>query len=242
MAIKVISEHDQIIWKCKPDMNINWHSKFEDVFSYVKKKEGVYVLKTKTKEDCLIGNGFGYHDISYDLAYVRGKKLENNKIVCEDDINVISMTRLAAHVEFGRKQRCLLTLLASVGSKLHYGQEVLELNFNEDDINNYLNERQIEKFKEEIKVAELKKALKQIAKKRLMEEGVLCDEEHKRPYIPQDVVGLVYMRYDGKCCKCGSSKDLQLDHIIPFSKGGSSEVDNLQLLCKDCNIRKGNNI
>ena len=75
-----------------------------------------------------------------------------------------------------------------------------------------------------------------------MEEGVLCDEEHKRPYIPQDVVGLVYMRYDGKCCKCGSSNDLQLDHIIPFSKGGSSEVDNLQLLCKDCNLKKGNNI
>ena len=75
-----------------------------------------------------------------------------------------------------------------------------------------------------------------------MEEGILFDEEHKRPYIPEEVVGLVYMRYNGCCCKCGSKKNLQLDHIIPFSKGGSSEPDNLQLLCRECNLKKGDRI
>ena len=73
-----------------------------------------------------------------------------------------------------------------------------------------------------------------------MEEGILFDEDHKRPYIPQEVVGFVFMRDGGRCCKCGRTKDLQLDHIIPFSKGGSSEPENLQLLCRECNLKKGN--
>ena len=106
----------------------------------------------------------------------------------------------------------------------------------------YLKEQQIEKYKEEIKTAELKKALKQVARQRLMEEGILFDEEHKRPYIPQEVVGFVYMRDGGRCCECGSKKNLQLDHIIPFAKGGSSEPENLQLLCKECNQKKGDRL
>ncbi|MBR0310461.1 MAG: HNH endonuclease, partial [Paludibacteraceae bacterium] len=118
-------------------------------------------------------------------------------------------------------------------------QDILELNFNRDEINDYINEQQIEKYKEELKADELKKALKQIARQRLVEEGVIFDEEHKRPYIPRDIVGLVYMRDGGRCRECGSTKNLQLDHIIPFSKGGSSELENLQLLCKECNLKKG---
>ena len=51
------------------------------------------------------------------------------------------------------------------------------------------------------------------------------------------------MRRDGfKCCLCGRSvKDgvkLEVDHIIPISKGGNSEYMNLQTLCRDCNRGK----
>lgn len=120
--------------------------------------------------------------------------------------------------------------------------DVLEFNYNEDEINEYEKEQQIEKYKEEIKAAEFKKALKQVARQRLMEEGILFDEDHKRPYIPQEVVGYVYMRDGGRCRECGSTKNLQLDHIIPIAKGGSSEADNLQLLCRECNQKKGNRI
>ena len=47
-----------------------------------------------------------------------------------------------------------------------------------------------------------------------------------------------------KCCACGaspakdSSVELHIDHIIPFSKGGETTLDNLQTLCSKCNIGK----
>jgi 5-methylcytosine-specific restriction endonuclease McrA len=44
------------------------------------------------------------------------------------------------------------------------------------------------------------------------------------------------------CCSCGSEDNLCIDHIIPASRGGGSEDDNLQVLCLSCNTKKGNKL
>ena len=60
--------------------------------------------------------------------------------------------------------------------------------------------------------------------------------------IPQDVKNAVWKRDGRQCVMCGSNKDLQYDHIIPLSLGGGNQVENIQLLCKDCNLTKSNKI
>ena len=54
--------------------------------------------------------------------------------------------------------------------------------------------------------------------------------------ISSGVKGQVYRR-DKKCVKCGSTKNLNFDHRIPFALGGNSEASNVRLLCFNCNQR-----
>jgi hypothetical protein len=42
-----------------------------------------------------------------------------------------------------------------------------------------------------------------------------------------------------RCRYCGGHEQLSIDHIVPRSAGGSSDDDNLQVLCVPCNARKG---
>jgi uncharacterized protein (UPF0248 family) len=58
-------------------------------------------------------------------------------------------------------------------------------------------------------------------------------------HIPQEVKQAVWQRDQGKCVQCGATTYLEFDHIIPFSKGGASTVNNVQLLCRKCNLVKG---
>ena len=64
-------------------------------------------------------------------------------------------------------------------------------------------------------------------------------EEKSRQFIEDDVKIAVWRRDNARCVKCGSNKDLEFDHIIPVSMGGSSTERNLQLLCERCNREKG---
>lgn len=59
-------------------------------------------------------------------------------------------------------------------------------------------------------------------------------------HIPRDVMTEVWDRDGGKCVRCGSQVGLEFDHIIPYSLGGSSSANNVQLLCQSCNRSKGN--
>ena len=64
----------------------------------------------------------------------------------------------------------------------------------------------------------------------------------RREAIPRAVQREVWQRDGGRCVECDSKAKLCFDHIVPFSKGGSNTVRNLQLLCERCNLSKGNRI
>ena len=57
-------------------------------------------------------------------------------------------------------------------------------------------------------------------------------------YIPKNIKDAVYKNAGGKCQNCGSIYALELDHINAYGKGGSHDLDNLQLLCRNCNSRR----
>lgn len=57
--------------------------------------------------------------------------------------------------------------------------------------------------------------------------------------IPQHVRNAVWQRDGARCTQCGASEYLEFDHVIPFSRGGATSVNNLQILCRACNQAKG---
>lgn len=63
----------------------------------------------------------------------------------------------------------------------------------------------------------------------------------KKP-IPPSLRKAVLERDAYRCRHCGSHIDLCVDHIYPESKGGPTEMGNLQTLCRPCNSRKGASI
>ncbi|TAN39231.1 MAG: HNH endonuclease [Verrucomicrobia bacterium] len=68
------------------------------------------------------------------------------------------------------------------------------------------------------------------------------DLDHNR-MIPSLVKLEVWKRDKGRCVKCGSTDNLHYDHILPFSKGGTSLLAiNIQLLCARHNLKKHNRI
>jgi hypothetical protein len=61
--------------------------------------------------------------------------------------------------------------------------------------------------------------------------------------IPTAVKLAVWKRDGGRCVECGSSDNLHFDHIIPYSRGGSSlTAENIQLLCARHNLAKRDHI
>jgi 5-methylcytosine-specific restriction endonuclease McrA len=72
----------------------------------------------------------------------------------------------------------------------------------------------------------------------LEEIQLALDEINSRRYRVQRE--RVFMR-DGRACQlCGTDEgEMHIDHIIPRKAGGDHSLDNLRVLCKTCNLRKG---
>lgn len=68
-------------------------------------------------------------------------------------------------------------------------------------------------------------------------------DAERRRIIPPAVKLEVWKRDGGKCCLCDSTDELHFDHVVPFSKGGTSlTAGNVQLLCARHNLQKGTRI
>jgi hypothetical protein len=73
------------------------------------------------------------------------------------------------------------------------------------------------------------------------EAGVVQERPLSR-HIPAAHARHVRAHAKACCMNCGSTDDIQFDHIIPFSNGGTHDVSNLQLLCKKCNLLKSDKL
>lgn len=66
-----------------------------------------------------------------------------------------------------------------------------------------------------------------------------------RRTIPPGLRWKVFSRDNYKCTACGKDPKndpvtLEVDHVIPWAKGGLTEIDNLRTLCSRCNLGKSN--
>ena len=75
--------------------------------------------------------------------------------------------------------------------------------------------------------------------------------QNKREHVSNDTKSKSWRRdygniFDGICISCKkikiNSRTCEYDHIIPVSKGGKSNIENIQAICKSCNRKKSNKI
>ncbi len=88
-----------------------------------------------------------------------------------------------------------------------------------------------DKFRKDIKYAigRIKSAKRRPAKRK----------PAKRKHIPKAVRDAVMERDNYTCVYCGSTNNPELDHNEAHANDGSDDIDNLQVLCRSCNRRKG---
>jgi len=60
---------------------------------------------------------------------------------------------------------------------------------------------------------------------------------NRKPLRASEIIAAM-SQSDGKCVACGATEELQVDHIMPVSRGGTNDIENLQMLCRSCNASK----
>jgi 5-methylcytosine-specific restriction endonuclease McrA len=50
--------------------------------------------------------------------------------------------------------------------------------------------------------------------------------------------GAILKAANAKCAECPSQEELQIHHKVPLAMGGTNEADNLEILCKQCHLKR----
>jgi 5-methylcytosine-specific restriction endonuclease McrA len=66
----------------------------------------------------------------------------------------------------------------------------------------------------------------------------VCDKPVRASFSEWVRLRQIILDRDRVCVECGSTVDLELDHVKPLSLGGDDSLDNLQLLCRVCHLDK----
>ena len=67
-------------------------------------------------------------------------------------------------------------------------------------------------------------------------------EEWASRYVSADIRQQIFSRDGNTCLLCKTKDNLEIDHILPVSKGGTGDKSNLQTLCRSCNRTKRTNL
>ena len=101
---------------------------------------------------------------------------------------------------------------------------------------------------DEVPTETAKNPIENSDKERIVEPAIQVRSAQKRTSrnINTKLRFKVLQRDHFRCCACGASPakdpsvELHIDHIIPWSKGGETVMENLQTLCSKCNLGKSN--
>jgi len=76
----------------------------------------------------------------------------------------------------------------------------------------------------------------------LMQNPEISDIEYQQGTLQgYEIREYLLEKFGRKCCYCGKENiPLEIEHIIPKSRGGTDRIDNLCLACHECNQKKGN--
>ena len=101
----------------------------------------------------------------------------------------------------------------------------------------------VDAYEKQVKDRKVFKFILQLTDEKIKGLKEVIELEEDARVIPSEVKAKVWKRDKGQCVKCGSKEHLHFDHILPYSKGGTSRDErNIQLLCARHNLQKSDKI
>ena len=101
----------------------------------------------------------------------------------------------------------------------------------------------VDAYEKQVNERKVFKFILQLTDERIKGLKDVIELEEDARVIPSEVKAKVWKRDKGQCVQCGSKEHLHFDHILPYSKGGTSRDErNIQLLCARHNLQKSDKI